>query len=118
MNIKKTQFISLFMYSVPWFFIGAFGDITFFTIGFYVLMIVGFTASFVVAIKIEKIPFIFLGNAMSYISSLLFIYLFATERWGYFFKPFPIHMLHSIVAIIMFLIQLLFLCSCFKRINR
>lgn len=97
------RIVLLLLYCIPFAFLSVNGDATSQTMVFYILMVVGFGGLCWGCIKTNNIPFVYIGNVLSFGSSYTIAKVSGLEPMGYYFKPFTTYSLIvalSIVAII------------------
>ncbi len=103
------QILLLVGYSIPFPFLALYGDVTYGTMLFYGIMIVGLFLLCKVSIKFGYAKIVILGNILSYIFSYFLMLKVQTEMWSWYFKPFSSKGLLSIVSFMAFVIQMAFL---------
>lgn len=113
-NILKALLIS--GYLVPFVFLAMNEDATVGSLWFYLIMLVGFSALCFISIKTENLWIVVVGNILSFISSCIFSWLFQTEKWEYYFKPFLPNQLIIFETIFVFLVQIAFVIH-YRRKN-
>lgn len=89
MKNRKTDILILLAYTVPYVFLGMYGDFTFFSMWSYLLMIAAPSVLAWLCAKTGRMWVAGVGNLLSTVTSFLCISVVATERWDYFFKAFP-----------------------------
>lgn len=106
MKNKPISKIALLLgYCVPFAFFAVNGDAAWGSMAFYAVMVVGFAALCWDALRINAIPIIYIGNAISCLSSHLTARLYGLEPMGYYFKPFTSYSLITAISIAVVLIQ-------------
>ncbi len=105
MDAKKSKFILLAGYCIPYVFLCLYGDAVWGTGMVYGIAAVAVAILCVAACKTQNIKMVVLGNIISFAVSELCVMLFALETLNYYFKPFNVHMLVGICSVIAILIQ-------------
>lgn len=118
MEKNITKALLILGYCLPFVFLAMNEDVTTGTLWFYLIMIVGFSALCFASIKTKNSSIVFVGNILSFVSSCIFAWLFQTEKWEYYFKPFLPNQLIIFETIIVFLIQIIFVVYCARKSNR
>ncbi len=95
-------------YCVPFVFLAMNEDATTGTLWFYLIMIIGFGSLCFGCIKIKSPLIVVIGNILSFISTCIFAWVFKTEKWEYYFKPFLPNQLIVFESTFTFLIQIIF----------
>lgn len=106
--MKKTVLIRillLFAYCIPYAFLSVNGDATSGTMLFYGVMIAGFSLLCLGAIKINNVPILYIGNAVSFASSYAAAKLSGLEPMGHYFKPFTSYGLIIAISVVAIIIQ-------------
>jgi len=85
------------------------GDATTGTLLFYVFMLLAFGILCFLSKKTNNIIVLLTGNALSTLSSHLFILHYQTEKWGWYFKPFTPDMLLIVISVVALSLQLFFI---------
>ncbi len=108
--MKKTITKALLIlgYCMPFVFLAMNEDATTGTLWFYLIMIIGFSVLCFGCIKTKNSLIVVVGNILSFVSSCVFAWLFQTEKWEYYFKPFLPNQLIIFETILAFLIQIIF----------
>lgn len=101
------RIILLLFYCVPFVFLAMNEDVMRGTLWFYLVMIVGFGALCYGSAKTKNSWIVVIGNILSFISSCSFAWIFRTEKWGYYFKPFLPNQLIIIETVVAIIIQLI-----------
>ena len=105
-NISKVMLV--LGYCMPFVFLAMNEDATKGTLWFYLIMIAGFSILCFCSIKINTPWIVVVGNILSFVSSCIFAWIFQTEKWEYYFKPFLPNQLIIFETVIAFLIQFMF----------
>lgn len=113
-----TRIILIIGYCLPFVFLAMNEDVTRGTLLLYPVMIIGFFVLCYGSIKTKNFWIVTVGNILSFISSCSFAWLFQTEKWEYYFKPFLPNQLIIFETIIATLIQLAFVVHCARKNNR
>ena len=87
MNRQGIRWILTLLYAVPYVFLCVYGDGVLGTMGFYGLMILVFSLLCREAIRTDNIPALYLGNALSFASSMGFARGLGMPPMGDYFKP-------------------------------
>lgn len=112
-NIVKA--ILMLGYCTPFVFLAMNEDAKVGTLWFYLIMIAGFGVLCFGSIKTKNFWIVPTGNILSFISSCTFAWLFQTEKWEYYFKPFLPNQLIIFETILVFLIQMIFIKHCRRK---
>lgn len=118
MKNNITKALLILGYCLPFVFLAMNEDATTGTLYFYLIMIVGFSVLCFGCIKTKNSSIVVVGNILSFVSSCIFAWLFQTEKWEYYFKPFLPNQLIIFETIIVFLIQIIFVVYCARKSNR
>ncbi len=113
--MKKSLMIRialLIAYCTPFAFLSVNGDATSGTMIFYGVMIISFAMLCCGIIKTNNILILYVGNALSFISSYLTAKFSGLEPMGHYFKPFTAHSLIVVISIIAIVIQMIIVQSC------
>ncbi len=102
------KIILILVYCLPFVFFAMNEDVIAGTLWFYLIMIVGFSTLCFASIKTGNSWIVFAGNILSFISSCIFAWIFKTEKWEYYFKPFLPNQLIIFETVIAFVIQIIF----------
>lgn len=105
-------------FCVPYAFLAMNGDATFGTMMFYGIMVVCLWLLCWVSVRTENRPIIIIGNILSTFISYLFLTMFQTEMWQWYFKPFSPRSLLITISVIALVIQLIFAYSHKKARDR
>ena len=103
MKNKITKILLSLLYGVPFVFLAMNEDALYGTCWFYLVMIVGMLFLSFLCAKTKNILVLFIGNAISFVSSCIFAWNFQTPKWEYYFKPFLPNQLiifETVVAIV------------------
>lgn len=114
----KKSFIKVLLllgYCIPFVFLAMNEDALFGTLWFYLIMIIGFSTLCYISAKTKNLWIVFVGNILSFVSSLIFTWNFQTEKWGYYFKPFSGNQLIVFETIIAAVIQIVVAARIKKR---
>ena len=114
-SIVKTLLLS--GYCLPFVFLAMNEDATVGTLWFYLIMIVGFSILCLGCIRTKNFLVVIVGNILSFVSSCSFAWLFQTQKWEYYFKPFLPNQLIIFETIIAFLIQIAFVVHYARKSN-
>ena len=118
MEKNITKALLILGYCLPFVFLAMNEDAATGTLWFYLIMIVGFSTLCLGSIKTKNTSIVLVGNILSFVSSCIFAWLFQTEKWEYYFKPFLPNQLIIFETIIVFLIQIIFVVYCARKSNR
>ena len=118
MKKNITKALLLLGYCLPFVFLAMNEDATTGTLWFYLIMIVGFGALCFGSIKTKNSLIVVVGNILSFVSSCIFAWIFQTEKWEYYFKPFLPNQLIIFETIIVFLIQIIFVVYYSRKSNK
>ena len=102
-------------YCIPFVFLAMNEDAVTGTLWFYLVMILGFGALCYSCVKTKNTIIVVLGNLVSFASSCIFAWLFQTEKWEYYFKPFLPNQLIIFETVIAFAIQIIVVLCLVKR---
>ena len=102
-------------YCIPFLFLAMNEDAVTGTLWFYLVMILGFGALCYSCVKTKNTIIVVLGNLVSFASSCIFAWLFQTEKWEYYFKPFLPNQLIVFETVIAFAIQIIVVLCLVKR---
>ena len=102
-----TRIILILGYCVPFVFLGMNEDALTGTLWCYLVMILGFGVLCYYSVRTKNMFIIILGNILSFISSCSFAWVFQTEKWEYYFKPFLPNQLIIFETVIAFVIQII-----------
>ena len=102
-------------YCIPFVFLAMNEDAVTGTLWFYLVMILGFGALCYSCVKTKNTIIVVLGNLVSFASSCIFAWLFQTEKWEYYFKPFLPNQLIVFETVIAFAIQIIVVLCLVKR---
>ena len=108
MKKNITKALLILGYCLPFVFLAMNEDATTGTLWFYLVMIIGFSVLCFGCIKTKNSSIVVVGNILSFVSSCIFAWLFQTEKWEYYFKPFLPNQLIIFETILAFLIQIIF----------
>ena len=106
--MKKTWIISallLIAYCVPFAFLSVNGDATSGTMLFYGIMIAGFALLCWGALKTNNVPFIYIGNLLSFASSYAVAKLSGLGSMGHYFKPFTSYGLIIAISVVVLIVH-------------
>ena len=118
MQKNITKALLLLGYCLPFVFLAMNEDATAGTLWFYLIMIVGFGALCFGSIKTKNLLIVVVGNILSFVSSCIFAWLFQTEKWEYYFKPFLPNQLIILETIIVFFIQFIFVVYYSRKVTK
>ena len=104
-------------YCLPFVFLAMNEDATVGTLWFYLIMIAGFTILCFGCIRTKNFLVVIVGNILSFVSSCSFAWLFQTQKWEYYFKPFLPNQLIIFETAIVFLIQIMVVAHYAKKAN-
>ena len=116
--MKKTTLIRillLFAYCVPFAFLSVNGDATYGTMLFYGVMIVGFALLCWGAIKTNNALILYIGNAISFVSSYGVAKLSGLEPMGDYFKPFTSYGLIIAISVVAIIVQTVIVLICTRK---
>lgn len=86
---KMISILILIVYSVPYVFLGMYGDRIYHSLWLYGLMVVAMAGLGWYCGKTKRIPVALLGNLLSLFISCLLTQAFVGDDWNFFFKAFP-----------------------------
>lgn len=95
----------LIAYGVPFSFLCVYGDASSSTMVYYGVMIAGFALLCWGVLKTQNVPILYIGNALSLISSYAAAKLSGLDPMGYYFKPFTAYSLMAIISIAATIVQ-------------
>ena len=95
----------LVAYCVPFAFLSVNGDATSGTMRFYGVMIAGFALLCWGILKTNDIAVLYIGNALSFLSSCAAAKLFGLEPMGHYFKPFTSHSLIVAISVVVLIVH-------------
>ena len=101
------KILVLLSYCIPFSFFAMFGDVTFDTMWLYIFAILGYGFMCWFGIRYLSIVNLLLGNALSCVISVIFVELFQTEEWSWYFKPFKAETLVVIISVVALAVQLI-----------
>ena len=78
----------LLIFCIPFSFLAMYGDISLETMWFYGLFFAGLGFGCYLCMKRQKFLVMILGNILSALVSLAFLFRFETADWSWYFKPF------------------------------
>ncbi len=104
-------------YCIPFVFLAMNEDATSGTLWFYLVMMAGFGLLCFGSIKLKSGWIVIVGNLLSFVSSCAFAWIFQTEKWEYYFKPFLPNQLIIFETVIAFIIQIIFVISNKRKSN-
>ena len=105
MDAKKSKWILLVGYCIPYVFLCLYGDAVWGTGLIYGAAVAVLVALCLFSCKMQQIKIVVIGNVLSFAVSELCVLLFAMETFNYYFKPFSAHMLVGLCTLIVILIQ-------------
>lgn len=108
MNKKILKSLLLLGYLIPFVFLAMNEDATSGSLWFYLIMLLGFSVLCFASIKTENLWIVVVGNILSFVSSCIFAWLFQTEKWEYYFKPFLPNQLIIFETMFAFFVQIAF----------
>lgn len=115
--MKKIMTLFLLLcYSIPFVFLAMNEDAAVGTPYFYFVMIIAFGFLCFGSIKLKKLWVVVSGNILSFASSCVFAWIFQTEKWEWYFKPFLPNQLIIFEMVIVFVIQII-IAFCFIKKN-
>ena len=88
MKNRIIKILLLLVYCVPFVFMAMNEDAVYGTCWFYLVMIISFVGLSYLCAKTKNVSLIFIGNALSFVSSCIFAWNFQTPKWEWYFKPF------------------------------
>ena len=95
----------LIAYCVPFSFLCVNGDASSGTMVYYGVMIAGFALLCWSVLKTHNVPVLYVGNALSLISSFTVAKLTGLDRMGYYFKPFTAYSLMLTISVVAVIVQ-------------
>ena len=102
-------------YGIPFVFLSMYGDAIYDTMLLYALMIVVLVVLCFSVVRSKQFMIVIFGNLLSFIISYSCLQHFYTDIWGWYFKPFTAKGLLVAISIITTLIQLIFVCSSYRK---
>lgn len=117
MKEQIVKVLLLLGYCIPFVFLAMNEDAATGTLWFSLIMVAGFSTLCFVSIKHKKTWIVVVGNILSFVSSCIFAWLFQTEKWAYYFKPFSPNQLIIFETAIAFLIQIIFVIPYQRKEN-
>lgn len=106
--MKKTWIIRallLIAYCAPFAFLSVNGDATSGIMLFYGVMIAGFSLLCWGALKTNNVAVLYIGNALSFVSSYAVAKLSGLEPMGHYFKPFTSHSLIVAISVVVLIVH-------------
>ena len=106
--MKKTWIIRallLIAYCIPFAFLSVNGDATSGTMLFYGVMIAGFALLCWGALKTNNVAVLYMGNALSFVSSYAVAKLSGLEPMGHYFKPFTSYSLIVAISVVVLILH-------------
>lgn len=115
--MKKTliRMVLVLFYCIPFVFLAMNEDATAGTLWFYLVMIIGFGALCVCSVRTKSPWIVVLGNLLSFASSCVFVRIFQTEKWRWYFKPFTPYQFVLFETVIAFVIQIIITICLVKK---
>ena len=107
MKNRTIRILLILFYCIPFVFLAMNEDALRGTLWFYLIMILGFSVLSFLCAKIKSPHIVAVGNILSFASSCVFAWLFKTEKWEYYFKPFLPNELIIFETVIVFIIQII-----------
>ncbi len=104
---RKTRIMLLIGYCVPFAYIAVVGDKVFRNLWPYVFMIVGLVLLCRAAMKTNNTPVVFIGNIITFASSLLTAKLTELEPMAHYYKPLTSHLWIVVLSVISVLFHIL-----------
>lgn len=120
--MKKAWFIRallLIAYCIPFAFLSVNDDVVSGTMLFYVVMVAGFALLCWGALKTNIVAVLYIGNAMSFVSSYAVAKLSKLEPMGHYFKPFTSHSLIVTISVVVLIVHtiIVLIYRAKKRVN-
>lgn len=109
------RILLLIAYCVPFAFLSVNGDATYGTMLFYGVTIAGFALLCCGAIKTNNVPILYIGNAISFVSSCAVAKLSGLEPMGHYFKPFTSYGLIIAISVVAIIIQTVIVLNCTRK---
>lgn len=115
--MKTTLFkiLLLLAYCVPFSFLSVNGDANSGTMLFYAVMIAGLSLLCWGAIKTNNVPILYIGNAVSFVSSYGVAKLSGLEPMGHYFKPFTSYGMIIAISVVAIIIQTVIVLICARK---
>ena len=119
--MKKNWLVRILLligYGVPYAFLSINGDATSRTMLFYGVMIAAFALLCWGSIKTNNMAIVFIGNALSFVSSYIIAMFGDLEAMAWYFKPFTTQSLLIVISIVATVIQaiVIVVCKAKKRV--
>lgn len=93
------------LYCLPFAFMAVNGDAVSGTMFFYAVMVVGLSLLCWITLKNNRVIDLYVGNGISFLSSLIAVKVTALDPMGYYFKPLTSHSLIIVISIVAIVIQ-------------
>lgn len=107
-SVKIIRILLLLLYCIPFAFLAVNGDATSGSMIYYGVMVAGFALLSGIAIITNNTLVVYIGNVLSFISSIIVSVVSGLEAMSHYFKPLTSHLLIVVISIIALLIQVLF----------
>ena len=119
--MKKNGLVRILLligYCVPYALLSINGDATSGTMLFYGVMVVAFALLCWGSIKTNNMAIVFIGNALSFVSSYIIAMFGDLEAMAWYFKPFTTQSLLIVISIVATVIQaiVIVVCKAKKRV--
>ncbi len=95
----------LIFFCIPFSYLCVMGDAKFGTMAFYGVMIAGFALLCIGALKTRNIAILYIGNVLSFFSSLFFVKVSGLNSMDWYFKPFTADSLMIFISVSALLVQ-------------
>ncbi len=107
--------VTYLLYGVPYAFFAMAGDVLWGTVALYAVAMAAMGLLCVRTMRRNGFLALAAGNALSCVSSLLFVLMVQTEKWAWYFKPFRAEMLVMLISAAAFLAQAAVWYVCRKK---
>lgn len=88
MKRSPCKVLALLICTVPYAFLGMYGDAAFHTMVLYLPTLAGFSLLCFLSVRVRSLRLLLAGNALSLASSCIFAACCGLECWPWYFKPF------------------------------
>lgn len=106
---NKVSILILLVYSVPYVYLGMYGDKNFRNLLLYGLMIVAMVGLSRYCKRTKRIHVVLIGNILSFLNSYLLTLYLSTDNWDSYFKAFPPTIRTIDFSLIMVVLQMIVL---------
>lgn len=105
MKKRIIRIVILLFYCIPFTFLAINADAKSGTLIFYGVMLVGLLGACCAALKIKNIPIIYIGNALSFISSYIATKASDLQQMSHYFKPFTLNSIIVVLSVLAVIFQ-------------